>query len=313
MNAPLAALTGATGFLGGRVAQVLAAQGWRMRLLVRGELADAPLLALRPEVVRGDLADAEALRRLCRGAQAVIHVAGLVKARHPASFHEVNAEGAGRLAAAARAVAPDAAFVLVSSLAARAPHLSAYARSKHEGELAVTRALQGRACILRPPAIYGPGDRATLSLFQAASALPVLPVLRREVRAPLIHVQDAASAIVALAGSQARGRCGAVCDGRLDGHGLAEIMGQAAEAVGRRARLLRVPTPAVRAAGLAGDLARVFGAAPMMTSGKVRELLHGDWSLSPDETAIGLPPPRFGLADGFRDTVLGYRNAGWLA
>ncbi len=310
--APLAALTGATGFLGGRVAQTLAVEGWRLRLLVRGEL-DRPLSALRPEVVRGDLADVEALRRLCRSAQAVIHVAGVVKARRPALFHEVNAEGARRLAAAAREAAPHAAFVLGSSLAARAPQLSAYARSKHEGERAVTAALEGRACILRPPAIYGPGDRATLGLFQAAAALPVLPVLHREVRLPLIHVQDAAAAVVALAGSEVRGRCVAVCDGRADGHAVNEIMAQAAEAVGRRPRQVRIPAVAMRAAGLLGDLARTFGATPMVTSDKVCELLHDDWSLSPDELASGLAPPRFGLADGFRDTVAGYRAAGWLA
>ncbi|WP_174299516.1 NAD(P)-dependent oxidoreductase [Caulobacter sp. S45] len=312
MAARLAALTGVTGFLGGQVGLALAAQGWRLRLLVRRDLADPRLRNLQPEIVRGDLADVEGLRRLCRGAQAIVHVAGVVKARRASHFRDVNTEGAGRLAAVARELAPDAAFVLVSSLAARAPQLSAYARSKRDGEHAVTEALGRAAWIVRPPAIYGPGDRATLGLFQAAAASPVLPVLRRELNIPLIHVYDAASAIATLAGIDGGG-CVALCDGRLEGHRLGEIMTQAAAAVGRRVRLAIVPTLAVRALGVAGDLGGLLGATPMVTSGKIRELLHGGWGLQPGELAAGLPPPRFELAAGFRDTVAGYRAMEWLA
>ena len=312
MAAPLAALTGATGFLGGYVAQALAAEGWRLRLLVRRDLAEPRLSALQPQIVRGDLADMDGLRRLCRGAQAIVHVAGLVKARRTTLFQAINAEGSGRLAAVAREVAPNAVFILVSSLAARAPRLSPYARSKRDGEIAVERALDGEAWIVRPPAIYGSGDRATLGLFQAAALSPVLPVLRREVRLPLIHVQDAASAIATLAGAAAGRRTVALCDNRPDGYGLGEIMAEAAHAMGRRPRLAVVPEAAVRAFGAVGDLSRLLGATPMMTSGKVRELLHGNWRLGLDELATTVSPPRFGLAEGFGETVAGYRAMGWL-
>ena len=312
MAPPLAVLTGGSGFLGRHVAQALACEGWRVRLLVRREPVDLPEPGPGPEIEMGHLGDMESLRRLCRGAQAVIHVAGLVKARRAAEFEEVNAAGAGRMAAAAREVAPEAAFLLVSSLAARAPQLSAYARSKRGGELAVLQALDGKAWIVRPPAIYGPADRATLGLFQAAAVSPVLPVLGREVRLPLIHVHDAAASIAALATRAGQGRTVALCDGRAGGYGLGEIMKEAARAVGRRPGIVRVPTAAVRAAGLMGDLARLLGAAPMVTSGKVGELLHPDWSLAEGELDGGAPPRRFGLADGFRHTVSWYRTAGWL-
>ncbi len=312
MAAPLAVLTGGAGFLGRHVARALAGEGWRVRMLMRRAPTDPPGSGVQPEVVLGELADIDSLRRLCRGAWAVVHIAGLVKARRPSQFDDVNAAGAGRMAAAAREVAPDAAFILVSSLAARAPQLSAYARSKRGGELAVAEALDGKAWIVRPPAIYGPGDRATLGLFQAALMSPALPVLRRQVRLPLVHVQDAASAIAALATAVGPRRTVALCDGRLDGYGLDEIMGEAARAVGRPPRLVHVPVALVGAAGLAGDLARLFGATPMVTAGKVRELLHGEWRLAKDELAVDAPIPRFGLAEGFRDTVAWYRAAGWL-
>ena len=310
--ARLAALTGATGFLGGQVALALAGYGWRLRLLARRDLADVSLSALRPEVVRGDLADAEALQRLCSGAQAIIHVAGLVKARRPSLFQEVNVAGAERLAGLAREVAPGASFLLVSSLAARAPHLSAYARSKRDGELAVRHVFGDSAWIVRPPAVYGPGDREILGLFRAAAISPVLPVLRREPRVPQLHVQDAAAAIATLAALERPGRTIVLCDGRLEGYALHEIMSQAALAMGRTPRLARVPEIAVRAVGAVGDLAAALGATPMVGSGKVRELLDGDWTIGAHELAEEAPPPRFGMAEGFRSTVDGYRAAGWL-
>ena len=271
---------------------------------------------LQPDLTGGDIGDLQALQRLCEGAEAVIHMAGLVKACRRSDFEATNARGAAFAAAAARDVAPGAVFVLVSSLAARAPQLSAYAASKRAGETAVATALGGRAWIVRPPALYGPEDPHTLPLFRAAAVSPVLPVLRREARLPLLHVQDAARTIAALAKASGVGGVVELCDARIDGYGLREIMTAMAEAVGRRASLLSVPEAALRALGLAGDLARGFGASPMLTSGKVRELLHRDWSVSVStrgvEPGLALPLPRFALQDGFRHTAAWYRAAGWL-
>ncbi len=312
MAARLAVLTGATGFLGRHVARALIADGWRLRILARSAPRDRLWAVLGAEVQLGQLGDNESLLRLAHDAQAVIHAAGLVKARRQIDFETVNAQGAGRMADAARQAAPGAAFVLISSLAARAPELSAYALSKRGGELAVEAAFGSDAAIVRLPALYGPEDRQTLGLFQAARASPLLPVLRREVRLPLLHVEDAARMIAALAGRPAQGRTTALCDERPQGYGLEEIMTATAEAVGTRPRLMRVPESALRLVGSASDLARTLGAAPIMTSGKVRELLHGDWSLAPEERAQGLPSPRYGLAEGFRHTAEWYAAAGWL-
>ena len=84
-EAPLVAVTGATGFLGHHVLDTLARKGWRLRVLVRGDAA--PRLPPHPvELVRGDLADEEALQHLFRWATAVVHLAGLTKARRRADF-----------------------------------------------------------------------------------------------------------------------------------------------------------------------------------------------------------------------------------
>ncbi|HUF56246.1 MAG TPA: NAD-dependent epimerase/dehydratase family protein, partial [Thermohalobaculum sp.] len=165
----LAALTGGTGFLGRYIALALDRAGWRLRLLVRSEPVHPQTAHLEPEIVLGDLLDDRALRRLCRGADAVIHAAGLIRARDRAAFFAVNEGGSARLAAAAAEAAPGAPLIVVSSLAAREPGLSDYAASKRAGEEAVLRAAAGPVTVLRPPVLYGPWDRETLALFRAAA------------------------------------------------------------------------------------------------------------------------------------------------
>ena len=306
----LAALTGATGFLGRPVAEALLARGYRLRILGRpGASSELPA-----EIVTGRLDDADALARLAEGAQLVVHAAGLIKARRPSDFLPVNVQGARSMAEAARRQAPDARFVLVSSLSAREPQLSAYAASKAAGEDAVREVLApGRLTIVRPPAIYGPGDRETLVLFKAIARLPALPAPGpATARLALIHVADAAAQIAALADRPASGAVFALADDRPEGYGWLQIVQTAGRALGRAPRLLPTPAAAILALGAVGSLLGRIGPAQIMTLGKAREALHGDWSVRPEELAPLLAPPRFDLASGFADTVAWYRSAGWL-
>ncbi len=305
---PLAAVTGATGFLGQQIVAALAADGWRVRVLARRDPAGI-WGDLNPEVVRGNLHDPAALSSLCAGAETVIHAAALVKARRQTDFNAVNIDGALNLA---KAACQAQTVLLVSSLAAREPHLSAYAASKRQAETAMAEALGNRLTIARPPAIYGPADRELLPVFRAANSSPLLPVLSAEARLALIHVSDAARQIAALAARPAAGQVWALSDARPEGYGWRELIAAAAAACGRDPRLTATPRALVRGLGLAGDLAAALGATPMLTSGKVRELLHPDWTLSPSERAPDLPPPAYDLLTGFADTVAWYRSAAWM-
>ena len=96
--APLAAVTGATGFIGRHLVATLAEAGWRTRLLLRREPDEPQWRTVRPQVVAGSLGDEAALARLVDGADAVIHLAGLIKAARRADFFHVNCESAARLA-----------------------------------------------------------------------------------------------------------------------------------------------------------------------------------------------------------------------
>jgi nucleoside-diphosphate-sugar epimerase len=306
----LVAVTGATGFLGRHIVRALAAEGWTVRALVRRDPVHELWRDLEPQVVFGDLADPAALARLCAGADVVVHAAGLIKARSRQAFFAANAEASRSLAVAMRHQAPEARMVLISSLAAREPQLSDYAASKRAGEASAREVLGSRITVVRPPAIYGPGDVETLALFKAAAKSPLLPVFDPSARIAMIHVDDAARIIARLA-SEPQEHPVCPCDARPDGYSWRELMEEAARACGATPRLVRVPAFFLRAAGLVGGLARFMGSTPMLTPGKTRELLHADWSLPPGQRFPGASSS-ISLPAGFRQTVRWYRAAGWL-
>ncbi len=313
-DAPLAAITGANGFIGRQLVPELVRRGWRVRLLLRRDPLVPEWQALRPEIVAGTLGDPAALDRLVEGAAAIVHLAGLIKAATRARFFAVNRDGAAALAAVARRTAPGAHFLHVSSLAAREPGLSDYAASKRAGEDAVLGMVRDRATILRPPAVYGPGDRETLRFFQLARHRFVPVPAPAGARAALIHVRDLACLVAQLAAAAPASAVLAAADGRPQGYLWDEVLGAAARAVGNATpRLLRVPHFLLRGAAATGDLARLFGSASMLNSQKLRELRHPDWSVASDELArVSGWAPAFGLEAGFADAVAWYRRAGWL-
>ncbi len=308
MTNRVVAVTGATGFLGRHLVRALARDGWTPRVLVRRDPVHPFWRDIEIEVVVGDLKTPGALERLCRGAEVVIHVAGLIKAASLEGFNVVNRDGARAAALAAKAAG--ARFILVSSLAAREPGLSNYAASKRAGEDAVRESFP-EALIVRPPAIYGPGDTETLALFQLAAKSPVLPVLSPASRVAMIHVHDAAAKLASYCKKPVSGLI-ELSDVRRDGYTWAEIMSAAGAAMGANPRLARLPDKALIFAGNLADAWSSASKTPLVFGlGKARELLHADWSLSSAPTAEGVPSV-FGLIDGFANTVDWYRSEGWL-
>ena len=156
------AVTGGTGFVGGHLIRLAREQSYEVRALTRG---------WRPpeegvDWVDGALDRPETLIKLCRGADAIVHIAGLINGRSRAAFQAVNVAGTANMIDAARK-ARVRRFVHISSLAAREPNLSDYGWSKAKAERLV--AASGLDwTIVRPPAVYGPGDRETFELFKMA-------------------------------------------------------------------------------------------------------------------------------------------------
>ncbi|MDG1208428.1 MAG: NAD(P)-dependent oxidoreductase [Paracoccaceae bacterium] len=277
----LAALTGGTGFLGRHVIRELADQGWAVRILARTQPELPELSDVEIELTPGDLSDHDALKALAQGADAFIHIAGVVKAKNCNDFMRANKNGAERAARAWAQTTVGGRFLLISSMAARAPELSHYAASKHAGELAVAKALEGRDWrILRPGAIYGRFDQESLKVLQLSNAPVQLMLNAPAARVAMVDARDAARAIVATAQDQDIGAIHEISDAQLAGYRWDELAGIAAKALGKHARPVRLPAAVLKGiGGIGGAIAGITGGVEMLTPGKVREILHQDWSV----------------------------------
>jgi len=305
----LVALTGATGFVGPHLVAALARRGWRIRLLVRRWSPLPSLDGVEADMVLGDLDDSAALERLVDGADTVIHAAGLIKARRPADFMAVNRDGTARLSA----LAPAARFVLLSSLAAREPHLSPYAASKRAAEEAVA-GRSGPWLAVRAPAVYGPGDRETLAYFRAvARGLAPRPRLATA-RLSLIHVADLAEALALAIERPSPASVCEIDDGREGGYGYGDMQAAAEAALGRTAWPLAIPRGVMDGIARVNGLSHALGGpVQILTPGKVNEIFHSDWTVHDRRLAAAIGfVARYDLSTGFGDTVLWYRRARWL-
>ena len=301
------AITGATGFAGRHVITELLAQGHTIRALVRD-----PALAKMPEavvVVSGDLHSEMALTRLLDGADAVVHLAGVLAAVRDHDYFRVNAHGTLALAEVAIRLGIKR-FVHVASLAARQPQLSAYAASKRAGEDAIAAlADKLNAIIIRPSAVYGPGDRGTLPLIKELTQRIAFIPGRRDARFSLIHAGDLARLIVSSVSSD-QGGLHEVSDGTIGGYGWSNLIAVAETLHGASIKPVFLPYGVPTAVAIAAEtVARLTGKPGMVNRGKVRELYHRDWVCRTGLLTVDDP---ITFAAGFPETVAWYRKAGWL-
>ena len=298
------AVTGGTGFVGSHLLDAALTAGHSVAALTRRD--QEPREGL--DWVAGSLDDREALRRLVDGADAIIHVAGAISAPNATAFEKGNVEGTLAMLAAATAGGVHR-FIHVSSLAAREPKLSLYGASKARAEeLVHSSGLEW--VIVRPPAVYGPGDKETLELFRMAKlGLMLMPPRGR---VSVIHADDLARLMLALAGPAVPSNILVEADdGKPGGWTHREFARALAAAVGTRPAILSSPGIVLRAAAHLDQWWR--GEKAKLTIDRAAYFSHRNWVVEPKRAC---PPqiwkPAIDTLQGLGDTASWYRSQGWL-
>ena len=292
------AVTGGTGFVGSRLLTALRQSGHEIRALTRRPRPDEDGLTW----IAGSLEDGEALGHLSKGAEALIHVAGVLKG-DAGGFEAGNVRGTAAVLAAAKAQGVRR-FVHVSSLAARQPELSLYGASKARSEELVQDSGLDFT-IVRPPAVYGPGDLETLDLFRMARRGLVL--LPPHGRLSLIHADDLAALLIALATTGNTPPVIEPDDRKPGGWTHKELAIALGEAVGRRGLVLSMPPAVMRLGARLDGLIR--GERAKLTTDRVAYFCHPDWVADPALAApASLWEPAIETRAGLRATREWYRE-----
>lgn len=336
---PRCLITGASGFVGSNLARHLSAEGWDVRCLLRstgrGLLQDCDV-----EMVQGSLSDSESLRQAAADVEFVFHVAGRVTALSSDQFAQDNVEGTRAIAEACAVQANPPQLVFVSSLAAGGPAeqthprvesdkpapVSAYGWSKLRAENAAAQfASQTPISVVRPPIIFGPGDRAGLSMYRSMRwmRLHMNPGFR-EFPVSIIYVADLCEALrrVAVGGVRAQPTAnGSGMDHRAIYYVSAERDVTYAElgrlgglAAGWRVAVVPLPRLVFRMAGALGEaVGRARRRPALVNLDKIREAMAPGWVCSGGKIHDELQfSPAESLEHRFDETVAWYRQHGWL-
>jgi len=335
-------VTGASGFIGSNLVRRLAANGQEIACLLRPTSSDQNLLGASVSLIRGHLTDSETLLEAVRGKSVVYHVAGCLWTPRTADFYRVNEEGTRSLLEACSRLTSPPVVVFVSSIAAGGASLPArprtesdapapvshYGRSKLAAESAAREFAHAvPITVVRPPIVFGDGDRYAWPMFKTVARLGIHFVPGRVPhRYSMIYVRDLVEAIVLAAERGDRLAPGLACDPKTASRGIyfvgddemptyADLGRMIGQALGRkRTWIVRVPLRIVRIIG-AGTQAVMWirRKGQFLNLDKVREITAGSWTCSVEKARA-----EFGfrtaapLAERLRETVDWYRQAGWL-
>ncbi len=324
-------ITGATGFVGSHVVDVLLERGHDVFYIARSTSNMRWLDGKKVTRVDGSLFDVDSLKDAVTGMDALIHVAGLTAARNEAEFRKGNLDATQNLIDAVRAYNPGLkSFVHTSSLTVCGPApslerpttedqtdlrpLTAYGRTKKLAEDAVRQAMDIPWTIVRPPAVYGPRDAAILSFFQAVHKGLATLIGFGDSRVSLVHARDLARGIVmAMEQPVAIHQTYFITSDEF--YSWPQIVDVTKTAMGKSFVLpVRLPHSLVLGiAGTVGFFGKLSGKPPVLDYEKGLDLIQPYWICSSEKARRDLGyRQEVSLKDGIRGTVQWYREHKWL-
>jgi len=285
------ALTGGTGFIGSTVLKYLLAAGHIVRLLVR-DPRKFDSLPSQLHVVPGNLQDRRSLETLVKNTEVIVHCAGRVRGSTQEEFNLDNVLGTRALLDTAIRHTHLQHFIHISSLAAREPHLSLYAGSKKLSEDVLRDHQFQFWTIIRPPAVYGPKDKELRLLFNWMRRGMMWVPGDITNRFSLLHSEDLGQLIAhQILESPPTTRIFEPDDGKNHGYQWIDLQKTASDLYGHRVRCLTIPPSILHSAAHVNVIfCKIFNNAPMLTPGKVRELLHKNWVSDPTKAVPSWKP-----------------------
>jgi len=325
-----ALVTGATGFIGSHMAELLVEKGWEVVCPVRDMSNLRHLSGIHARAI--PLADVGSEVGNNQGFDYVVHLAGATRARDYRSYREANVEPTRRLLELFSNPVTNSnlkRFLLIGSQAACGPSpddgtpvtetdplcpVSLYGRSKLEAEeVAQSFADRVPITIIRPPTVFGPRDTDVLGVFKC-TRYRLAPCLAGPDRMiSIIYVEDLVDGILTAAlASKSRGETYFLAN--PNPVVWREFALQVARIAGCRSITLRVPLLAMRLASLAGDLlGKVRKTPALFRSEKLEEMKQIAWVCSPEKAYRDLPwHPGTPLSAAIEKTLGWYREHGWI-
>jgi dihydroflavonol-4-reductase len=287
------------------------------------------LKGLSIERVYGDLKDEASLEKAVLGVDWVFHLAGVTRAIENQTYLEVNGMGTKNLVQACVEHSPGLQkFIYISSQAAAGPNRNAYnkketdpcepvsfyGRSKCAGEESVySLAKELPVLILRPSAVYGPGDKDIFPFFKCLSRRIKLCPRNSDHHLSLCYVEDIVDGILSAVETKTKsGDVFFLSDGK--DYRVDEIGDIVARAMGINALRIRVPeTLILGLAGFSETLSRLFRRPLLLTKDKAEEMIQRNWvcDITKAKTLLGFDP-KVSLSEGAKLTFAWYKKEKWL-
>ncbi|MEW6411226.1 MAG: SDR family NAD(P)-dependent oxidoreductase [Candidatus Zixiibacteriota bacterium] len=327
-NHPSILITGANGFVGARLCRLFIDKGFEVIAGVRKTSDLSQLKDLNVTYRYGDVNSPETLEQMVAGVDYIIHNAGVVKVKRQETFFEVNEKGTLNLFEAISRFNPGVKKVVyISSLAAAGPTdgdkpvteqdephpITVYGRSKLAGErAALSYSDRINVMAVRPPGIYGPGDKEILAFFQTVNnrIKPYIGDTSRKLQ--LVHVDDLCHGLyLAITSETKTGAVYFVAENRS--YAMKELIGLLQAAIGKKCFPLVIPSWLFKTIAFFSEgVLKLFGATPMLTIEKAGELL-ASWEVSTRRAKEDFGyDSQIPFERGARETYQWYINEGWL-